>query len=107
MYAIRSYYVLGPIPGVSQLYSYPNNCNEICFEAMSLEQTVAHYLDQSLQRDGYAGQVQVRLEDGLVKVRFPEAVPGDYGARVTAFLAEGQAGLAAAHRLNDQRNNFV
>ncbi|WP_409420712.1 hypothetical protein ABHF91_13110 [Pseudaeromonas sp. ZJS20] len=94
--------VLGPIPGVSQLYSYPNNCNEICFEAMSLEQTVAHYLDQSLQRDGYAGQVQVRLEDGLVKVRFPDAVPADYGARVMAFLEEGQAGLAAAHQLNDQ-----
>lgn len=78
--------VLGHISGVSQLYSYPNNCSEICYESMSLEQTVAHYLDQSLQRDGYAGQVQVRLEDGLVKVQFPETVPGDYGNRLMTFL---------------------
>ncbi|MCD8547981.1 MAG: hypothetical protein LRY38_06065 [Aeromonadaceae bacterium] len=92
--------VLGPITGVSQLYSYPNNCSEICYEQMTLEQTVAHYLNQSLQRDGYAGQVAVRLEDGHVKVQFPDGVPADYGTRVMAFLGLGQSAFSAAQQLN-------
>ena len=45
---------LGSTQRVTQLFAYPNNCNVICFRPWTLEQTVEHYLNQSLQRDGYS-----------------------------------------------------
>lgn len=45
---------LGSTERVTRLFAYPNNCSVICFRNWTLEQTVAHYLSQSVQRDGYA-----------------------------------------------------
>ncbi len=44
---------LGSTEPVSRLFAYPNNCNVICLRNWTLEQTVEHYLTQSVQRDGY------------------------------------------------------
>lgn len=51
---------LGDSQRVSRLFAYPNNCSVICYRDRTLEQTVEHYLQQSLTRDGYP-QASVRV----------------------------------------------
>ncbi|WP_455824667.1 hypothetical protein [Pseudomonas graminis] len=92
---------LGSTPRVTRLFAYPNNCNVICFRPWTLEQTVEHYLNQSVQRDGYSrGKVSVKTLDGQVIATFT-GVPDTYGKPLTALLNTADLAYQGASKLND------
>jgi hypothetical protein len=91
---------LGSTQRVTQLFAYPNNCSVICFRPWSLEQTVEHYLNQSLQRDGYSrAKVSVKSHDGEVSATF-SGVPDSYGQPLTALLNTADLAYQGARQLN-------
>jgi hypothetical protein len=91
---------LGTPQRVTRLFAYPNNCNVICFRPWTLEQTVEHYLNQSLQRDGYSrGKVSVKTEHDQVLATF-SGVPDGYGQPLTALLDTADLAYQGASKLN-------
>ena len=91
---------LGDSQRVTRLFAYPNNCNVICYRDWTLEQTVEHYLDQSLQRDGYAqASVEVKREGERIHAHF-KGVPADYGKPLEELLDAGDLAYDGASRLN-------
>jgi len=91
---------LGSKERVTRLFAYPNNCNVICFRHWTLEQTVEHYLTQSVQRDGYSnGKVVVR-EDNNVMYADISGVPVGYDKPLTALLGSGDLAYTGASKLN-------
>ncbi len=93
---------LGSTQRVTQLFAYPNNCNVICFRPWTLEQTAEHYLNQSLQRDGYSrAKVSVKIHDGQVAATF-SGVPDGYGQPLTALLDTADLAYEGASRLNSE-----
>jgi hypothetical protein len=98
--AEKEYIDLGSTERVSQLFAYPNNCNAICYRDWTLEQTVQHYLDQSLTRDGYAAaKVQIKRNGDHLYARF-SGVPADYGRPLQQLLATGDLAYQGASKLN-------
>ncbi|MEX6503162.1 hypothetical protein [Pseudomonas zhanjiangensis] len=91
---------LGSRARVSQLFAYPNNCSAICYRDWSLEQTVEHYLKQSVQRDGYSNaQVSVSSKDGQLHATI-SGVPDGYGQPLEQLLASGDLAYQGASKLN-------
>ncbi|WCD81957.1 hypothetical protein [Pseudomonas sp. TUM22785] len=91
---------LGSQERVTRLFAYPNNCNVICYRDWTLEQTVEHYLGQSLKRDGIAGgQVKVGRDDKGLYARF-SGVPADYGVPLVQLLDNGDLAYKGASQLN-------
>ena len=91
---------LGSTQRVTQLFAFPNNCNVICFRPWTLEQTAEHYLNQSLQRDGYSrARVSVKTHDGQVWANF-SGVPDTYGQSLTTLLNTADLAYQGASRLN-------
>ena len=91
---------LGSTQRVTQLFAYPNNCNVICFRPWTLEQTAEHYLNQSLQRDGYSrAKVSVKNHEGQLAATF-SGVPDSYGQPLTALLNTADLAYQGASRLN-------
>ncbi|VVO27184.1 hypothetical protein PS834_04692 [Pseudomonas fluorescens] len=91
---------LGTAQRVRQLFAYPNNCSVICFRPWTLEQTVEHYLNQSLQRDGYnRARVSVKASEDKVLARFT-GVPDGYGRSLTSLLNTADLAYQGASRLN-------
>ena len=91
---------LGSTQRVTQLFAYPNNCNVIFFRPWTLEQTVEHYLNQSLQRDGYSrAKVSVKVHDGQVAATF-SGVPDSYGTPLTTLLNTADLAYQGASKLN-------
>lgn len=91
---------LGTVQRVRQLFAYPNNCSVICFRPLTLEQTVEHYLTQSLHRDGYSrARVSVKTQQDQVRAHFT-GVPDGYGQPLTALLDTADLAYDGAHRLN-------
>ena len=91
---------LGSTQRVTQLFAYPNNCNVICFRPWTLEQTVEHYLNQSVQRDGYSrAKVSVKVHDGQVAATF-SGVPDSYGQPLTTLLNTADLAYQGASKLN-------
>ena len=91
---------LGSTERVSRLFAYPNNCSVVCYRPWTLEQTVQHYLEQSLSRDGHASaKVHVERRDDRVYARF-SGVPGDYGRPLQQLLDSGDLAFEGASRLN-------
>ncbi|SDV05061.1 hypothetical protein [Pseudomonas mucidolens] len=91
---------LGTPQRVTQLFAYPNNCNVICFRPWTLEQTVEHYLTQSLQRDGYnRARVSVKTADNQVLAQF-SGVPEGYGQPLTSLLNTADLAYQGASQLN-------
>ncbi|AZC26067.1 MULTISPECIES: hypothetical protein [Pseudomonas] len=91
---------LGSPQRVTRLFAYPNNCNVICYRNWSLEQTVAHYLTQSVQRDGYAGaKVSVKTEGDKVLASIT-GVPAGYDKPLSALLDAGDLAYKGASQLN-------
>jgi hypothetical protein len=90
---------LGSEARVRALYSYPNNCADasVC-TTPSLDETVKHYLDQSLTRDGYADSKVVvrRSKGGNVTATFTGAATRTYPKALQAFHAAGDMALADA-----------
>ncbi|WP_025109375.1 hypothetical protein [Pseudomonas sp. H1h] len=91
---------LGSTERVTRLFAYPNNCSVICYRNWSLEQTVAHYLSQSVQRDGYANaKVLVKNDNGQIHVEI-SGVPKGYDKPLSALLDAGDLAYNGASKLN-------
>ncbi|BBT15444.1 hypothetical protein [Metapseudomonas otitidis] len=94
---------LGSAERVTRLFAYPNNCNVICYRDWSLEQTVEHYLKQSLARDGLAkASVKVHRDKDGVYANF-SGVPADYGKPLMKLLDAGDSAYEGAKRLNHDK----
>ncbi len=91
---------LGSTERVTRLFAYPNNCSVICFRNWTLEQTVEHYLTQSVQRDGYsAAKVRVKTDNGQLYVEI-SGVPDGYEKPLAALLDAGDLAYKGASKLN-------
>ncbi|WP_407315042.1 hypothetical protein [Pseudomonas sp. nanlin1] len=91
---------LGDAQRVTRLFAYPNNCNVICFRDWTLEQTVQHYLTQSVQRDGYASaKVQVSRSGDQLSAAI-SGVPDGYGKPLSQLLDSGDLAYNGASKLN-------
>jgi len=91
---------LGSKERVTRLFAYPNNCNVICFRQWTLEQTVEHYLTQSVQRDGYPqAKVTVHEDNSLMHANI-SGVPDGYDKPLTALLDSGDLAYTGASKLN-------
>ncbi|MHC8323994.1 hypothetical protein ACYZT4_25475 [Pseudomonas sp. GB2N2] len=91
---------LGSTERVTRLFAYPNNCNVICFRNSTLEQTVEHYLTQSVQRDGYAdAKVHVKTDNGQLYAAIT-GVPKGYEKPLAALLDAGDLAYTGASKLN-------
>ncbi|RKS18498.1 hypothetical protein BJ917_4186 [Pseudomonas sp. WPR_5_2] len=92
--------VLGSPERLTRLFSYPNNCNVICFRNWTLEQTVEHYLTQSVQRDGYSdAKVLVKTDNGQLFTKI-SGVPNGYEKPLVALLDAGDLAYNGASKLN-------
>lgn len=91
---------LGSTERVTRLFAYPNNCNVICFRNWTLEQTVEHYLTQSVQRDGYgAAKVLVKTDNDQLYAEIT-GVPDGYAKPLAALLDAGDLAYTGARKLN-------
>ena len=91
---------LGTTERVTRLFAYPNNCNVICFRNWTLEQTVEHYLTQSVQRDGYGdAKVLVKNDNGQLYAQII-GVPNSYEKPLAALLDAGDLAYNGASKLN-------
>ncbi|WP_347902030.1 hypothetical protein [Pseudomonas purpurea] len=91
---------LGSSERVTRLFAYPNNCNVICFRNWTLEQTVEHYLTQSVQRDGYsAAKVSVKTDNNQLYAAI-SGVPHGYEKPLAALLDAGDLAYTGASKLN-------
>ncbi|WP_166221114.1 hypothetical protein [Pseudomonas atagonensis] len=91
---------LGSTERVTRLFAYPNNCSVICFRNWTLEQTAAHYLSQSVQRDGYTdAKVLVKTENDQLYAKI-SGVPEGYEKPLAALLDAGDLAYAGASKLN-------
>ncbi|OOG81776.1 hypothetical protein B0E42_24145 [Pseudomonas sp. A25(2017)] len=94
---------LGSTERVTRLFAYPNNCNVICFRDWTLEQTVEHYLTQSVQRDGYGtAKVHVKIDNDKVYASI-SGVPKSYGQPLKALLDAGDLAYNGASKLNSEK----
>ncbi|UQS14980.1 hypothetical protein [Pseudomonas sp. HS6] len=91
---------LGSTERVTRLFAYPNNCSVICFRNWTLEQTVTHYLTQSVQRDGYANaKVLVKTDNNQLYAEI-SGVPKGYDKPLAALLDAGDLAYTGASKLN-------
>ncbi|MFJ3486351.1 hypothetical protein ACIPL1_23550 [Pseudomonas sp. NPDC090202] len=91
---------LGSHERVTRLFAYPNNCNVICFRDWTLEQTVEHYLNQSVRRDGYsAATVRVTRDSDRLRAHIT-GVPDGYGKPLKDLLDAGDHAYDGAKKLN-------
>lgn len=91
---------LGSTERVTRLFAYPNNCSVICFRNWTLEQTVTHYLSQSVQRDGYTNaKVLVKNDNDQLYAEI-SGVPKGYDKPLTALLDAGDLAYNGASKLN-------
>ncbi len=91
---------LGSTERVTRLFAYPNNCSVICFRNWTLEQTVAHYLSQSVQRDGYTNaKVLVKNDNDQLYAEI-SGVPKGYDKPLTTLLDAGDLAYKGASKLN-------
>lgn len=91
---------LGDSQRVSRLFAYPNNCSVICYRDWTLEQTVEHYLQQSLTRDGYPqASVRVTRNGERVQAHFA-GTPAEYGKPLLQLLDAGDLAYQGASQLN-------
>jgi hypothetical protein len=72
----------------------------ICFRNWTLEQTVEHYLTQSVQRDGYGdAKVVVKTDNGQLHAQII-GVPDSYEKPLAALLDAGDLAYDGASKLN-------
>ncbi|WP_426234334.1 hypothetical protein [Pseudomonas sp. TWP3-2] len=91
---------LGSTERVTRLFAYPNNCSVICFRDWTLEQTVTHYLSQSVQRDGYPdAKVLVKTDNDQLYAEIT-GVPKGYEKPLAALLDAGDLAYTGASKLN-------
>ena len=92
---------LGTATNLAALYSYPNSSN-----GMSLKETLEHYLNQNLKRDGIPqGSAVVAIKSGSTYetvIRGNAAAINGYQAALASFYSNGNLALSAEQTL---RNN--
>ncbi|VVN85833.1 hypothetical protein [Pseudomonas fluorescens] len=91
---------LGSTERVTRLFAYPNNCNVICFRNWTLEQTVEHYLSQSVKRDGYSSATVLVKTDNDQLYAEISGVPDGYEKPLAALLDAGDLAYTGASKLN-------
>ncbi|MGF6224134.1 hypothetical protein [Pseudomonas frederiksbergensis] len=91
---------LGSTERVTRLFAYPNNCNVICYRNWTLEQTVEHYLTQSVQRDGYNTAKVVVKTDNKQLYATISGVPKGYDKPLNALLQAGDLAYNGASKLS-------
>jgi hypothetical protein len=91
---------LGSTERVTRLFAYPNNCNVICYRNWTLEQTVEHYLTQSVQRDGYNTAKVVVKTDNKQLYATISGVPKGYDKPLNALLQAGDLAYNGATKLS-------
>jgi hypothetical protein len=89
---------LGSRERVTQLFAFPNNCSVICYRNWTLEQTVEHYLSQSVLRDGYTGVVSVTNDNDVLYAKI-SGVPDTYDKPLSALLDAGDLAYSGAQKL--------
>ncbi|MDM5277130.1 hypothetical protein QUF95_07035 [Paenibacillus silvae] len=92
---------LGTIELISKLYSYPNNCKEICFLPQTLEETIALYIQSSLTRDQLNNTVisiSTNNSEVFIELNGPES--DIYGKHLNDYLSVGNLGLEASQKLH-------
>ncbi|MBF8706452.1 hypothetical protein IR016_06575 [Pseudomonas putida] len=93
---------LGDAQRVTRLFAFPNNCHVICYRDWTLEQTVEHYLTQSVHRDGHAAaQVHVSRDNDRLHATI-SGVPANYAKPLRKLLDSGDLAYQAATRLNEE-----
>ncbi|WP_313202026.1 hypothetical protein [Pseudomonas sp.] len=93
---------LGDAQRVTRLFAFPNNCHVICYRDWTLEQTVEHYLTQSVRRDGYANaQVHVSRDHDRLHATISE-VPANYAKPLRKLLDSGELAYTGATQLNKE-----
>ncbi|MDF0730074.1 hypothetical protein P0Y43_04930 [Pseudomonas entomophila] len=91
---------LGDAQRVTRLFAFPNNCSVICFRDWTLEQTVEHYLTQSVRRDGYASaEVRVTRDNEKLHAHISQ-VPASYAEPLRKLLDSGELAYQGASKLN-------
>ncbi|MGJ7550766.1 hypothetical protein [Pseudomonas alloputida] len=91
---------LGDTQRVTRLFAFPNNCHVICYRDWTLEQTVEHYLTQSVRRDGHANaQVHVSRERDRLHATISD-VPANYVEPLRKLLDTGELAYNGATQLN-------
>ena len=93
---------LGPTDEVAALYSYPNNCAEVCVlpALATLSDTIKKYLSNSLRRDGDdAANIDVSESAGRVIVTLDGPGADDYAKVLPKYLDAGRLGLIGAREL--------
>src|SRR5262245_52452089 len=90
---------LGPSKDVAALYSFPNNCAEVCFRDRTLAQTIEGYIRDSLKRDGFDATPTVVESAGRISVQLAGDGAADYATMLPKYLAVGKVGLQAARGL--------
>jgi len=91
---------LGDAQRVTRLFAFPNNCHVICYRDWTLEQTVEHYLTQSVRRDGYANaQVNVSRDHDRLRATISD-VPAHYAEPLRKLLDSGELAYSGATQLN-------
>ncbi|MFJ4441735.1 hypothetical protein ACIPZ8_06550 [Pseudomonas sp. NPDC089422] len=91
---------LGDAQRVTRLFAFPNNCHVICYRDWTLEQTVEHYLTQSVRRDGHANaQVHVRRDHDRLHATISD-VPANYAEPLRKLLDSGELAYNGATQLN-------
>jgi hypothetical protein len=102
---------LGTAERAARLFSYPNCLSNCPAPDSSLEQTVSHWLSQSVQRDGYTSAVRIYRKDDRLYADLNRAanpankdenkypVPDDYSDAIRSYLDIGDIGYAKAEEL--------
>ena len=94
---------LGKNTEVGPLFSYPPNSHEVCFIDQTLAETISHYLNSSLARDGYGSScATVSIARNIVTVSITGPAGRAYKQLLPRYLAAGKLGLAASRTLRTQ-----
>ncbi|AYB31980.1 hypothetical protein [Chryseolinea soli] len=94
---------IGTKENIVNLFSHPNNCSNVCYLPWTLEQTVKHYISQSIQRDGYnTTSLTITVSGNDVFLESDgETFSGEYLKNLIKFLEIGLLGFD----LSIKRNN--
>lgn len=82
---------------LAKLFSYPNNCDTICYLPQSLDQTISIWLRKSIERDGYkSNTLNVFEQNGRILVDLDTDAKQQYASVLPRFLEAGDKALKGA-----------
>jgi len=91
---------------IRRLFSYPANCHEVCFVKKTLEETIAYYVNMSLERDGFTSRVlEVKVGPDATSITLEGPTARAYTTLLPKLLDAGKIGLAYSQGLNPVREH--